>query len=86
MDQRDQAGAWLAPTIKSHQDAYSALVAPAELLRFSSETASSIAAEYQIFPSTISRISFPALKNGTFFGGTETVSPVFGFLPSLARR
>ena len=34
----------------------------------------------------ISRKSLPVLKKGTFFGGTETFSPVLGFLPSLEAR
>ena len=37
-----------------------------------------------LFNSSLS--SLPALKNGTFLAGTDTVAPVFGFRPSFIRR
>ena len=37
-------------------------------------------------PLSLSFKSLPHLKCGTFFSGTRTESPVFGFLPTLAGR
>lgn len=37
-------------------------------------------------PFSNSRSSFPALKCGTYFPGTETFSPVFGFRPMRGGR
>ena len=37
-------------------------------------------------PLSLSFNSLPHLKCGTFFSGTRTESPVFGFLPTLAGR
>src|SRR3989338_2291281 len=37
-------------------------------------------------PSTLSLSSLPTLKNGTFLAATDTTAPLFGFLPSRARR
>ena len=39
---------------------------------------------YTSFVSTLFFSSFPTLKNGSFFGRTSTIFPVFGFLPAYA--